>query len=180
MEADALTALSRRTAALVAERSPHVVRVDARHRGPASGVVWSSDGLVVTTHHALERDEELEVGLPSGESAAAELVGRDPDDGPRAAARLRDRPRRAVLVGRGPGRRRARARALAARAGARAPRSALVARAAGEYRGAGGGRLDRYLETSLDLAPGPLRLARAWARPARRSGSPPPGSSAAR
>ena len=42
MEADALTALSRRLAALVAERPPHVVRVDARHRGPAGGVVWSS------------------------------------------------------------------------------------------------------------------------------------------
>ena len=78
MEPDALTALSRRTAALVAERSPHVVRVDGRHRGPASGVVWSPDGLVVTTHHALERDEELEVGLPSGDTAPAELVGRDP------------------------------------------------------------------------------------------------------
>ncbi|HEX9306855.1 MAG TPA: hypothetical protein VF894_05155 [Anaeromyxobacter sp.] len=46
METDALTALSRRTAALVAERAPHVVRVDGRHRGPASGVVWSQDGLV--------------------------------------------------------------------------------------------------------------------------------------
>src|SRR6266540_5055342 len=78
METDALTALSRRTAALVAERSPHVVRVDGRHRGPASGIVWSQDGLVVTTHHALQRDEEIEVGLPSGESAEAEVVGRDP------------------------------------------------------------------------------------------------------
>ncbi len=69
---DTLVALSRRTAALVAERAPHVVRVEGRRRGPASGVVWSADGLVVTTHHALERDEEVELGLPSGETAAAE------------------------------------------------------------------------------------------------------------
>ncbi len=75
---DLLTALSRRTAALVAERAPHVVRVEGRRRGPASGVVWSADGLVVTTHHALERDEELEVGLPGGDAVPAELVGRDP------------------------------------------------------------------------------------------------------
>src|SRR5512141_2740766 len=75
---DALTALSRRTAALVAERAAHVVRVEGRRRGPASGVVWSADGLVVAANHAVERDDELELGLPSGALATAEVVGRDP------------------------------------------------------------------------------------------------------
>src|SRR5512138_1315203 len=78
MEPDLLSALSRRTAALTSSAAAHVVRVDGRRRGPASGVVWSSDGLVVTAHHVVERDEELEVGLPSGETVPAELVGRDP------------------------------------------------------------------------------------------------------
>ncbi len=153
MEADALTALSRRIAALVAERSPHVVRVDGRHRGPASGIVWSQDGLVVTTHHALQRDEEIEVGLPSGESAEAEVVGRDPSTdlvllrvratGLAAAPWSDEAPAAGEL-------------ALALSRPGRSPRAALglVARVAGEYRGAGGGRIDRYLETSLDLAPG--------------------------
>jgi S1-C subfamily serine protease len=38
----------------------------------------------------------------------------------------------------------------------RSPRAALgvLARAAGDYRAAGGGRVDRWLETSLDPAPG--------------------------
>ncbi len=85
MELDPLAALSRRTAALFAERAPHVVRVDGRRGGPASGVVWSSDGLVLTARHVVERDEELELGLPSGETVRlpgarvvpGELVGAD-------------------------------------------------------------------------------------------------------
>ena len=152
MEADPLAALSRRVADLTTERAAHVVRVEGRHRGPASGVVWSSDGLVLTTHHALERDEEIEIGLPSGETAAAELVGRDPTtdlallrvSGGLSAAPWSDEPVRAgELV------------VALARPG-RSPRAALglVARASGEFRGAGGGRIDRWLETSLPLAPG--------------------------
>jgi S1-C subfamily serine protease len=44
----------------------------------ASGVVWSADGLIVTAHHVLERDEGIKVGLPNGDKVAASLVGRDP------------------------------------------------------------------------------------------------------
>jgi S1-C subfamily serine protease len=153
MEADPLAALSRRTAALVAERAPHVVRVEGRRRGPASGVVWSSDGLVVTANHALERDEELEVGLPSGERVTAELVGRDPTtdlallrasaQGLAPAPWSGEPPAAGEVI-------------LALSRPGRSPRAALgiVARAAGEYRGAAGGRIDRWLETSLALAPG--------------------------
>jgi hypothetical protein len=35
-----------------------------RRRGPSSGIVWGAEGLVVTTHHVLERDEGIGVGLP--------------------------------------------------------------------------------------------------------------------
>jgi S1-C subfamily serine protease len=55
-----------------------VVRVEARRRLPASGVLWSADGVVVTAHHVVEREENIKVGLAGGGSAAAELVGRDP------------------------------------------------------------------------------------------------------
>jgi S1-C subfamily serine protease len=153
MEADALTALSRRIASLVAERSAHLVRVEGRRRGPASGIVWSSDGLVITSSHGVERDEQIEVGLPSGDSAEAELVGRDPTTD-LALVRVRAtglfpaewadaQPDAGELV-------------LALSRPGRSPRAALgvVARAAGEYRAAGGGRIDRWLETSLDPAPG--------------------------
>jgi S1-C subfamily serine protease len=45
---------------------------------PASGIVWSSDGVIVTSHHVLERNDNIKVGLPDGQSVPATLVGRDP------------------------------------------------------------------------------------------------------
>ena len=54
-----------------------VVTVHGRRRHPASGIVWTADGLIVTANHVVERDEELEIGLPDGRTVAAELVGRD-------------------------------------------------------------------------------------------------------
>ena len=67
---DPLVSLSNRTAELTATSGAHVVRVEGRRRSPSSGVAWSKD-LVITTHHALERDEEVEVGLPDGGTAPA-------------------------------------------------------------------------------------------------------------
>jgi S1-C subfamily serine protease len=40
-------------------------------------VVWSTDGVIVTADHVLEREEDLLVGLPNGDSASATIVGRD-------------------------------------------------------------------------------------------------------
>ncbi len=151
---DVLSALSRRTAALVAEHATHVVRVEARRRGPASGIVWSQDGLVVAAHHAVERDDELEVGLASGDTAGAQVVGRDPSTD---LALLRVKATGLSPAPWGD------ADALAAgelvvgisRPG-RSPRAsiAVLARAAGEYRAAGGGRVDRFLETTIEPHPG--------------------------
>ena len=75
---EVLTSLSDALAETVAKVGPGVVRVDARDRLPASGIVWSRDGVVVTAHHVVERDDNISLGLPSGETVAAELVGRDP------------------------------------------------------------------------------------------------------
>src|SRR3954467_8321674 len=55
-----------------------VVTVDARPRIPGSGIVWSNDGLIVTANHVVEREEEIEVGLPDGRKISARLLGRDP------------------------------------------------------------------------------------------------------
>jgi S1-C subfamily serine protease len=54
-----------------------VVRVEGRRRLPATGIVWSKDGLVITASHVVHKDEGINVGLPNGESVAAQLVGRD-------------------------------------------------------------------------------------------------------
>ncbi len=147
------TDLSERLAALAEDAGRSVVRVEAR-RAPASGVIWSPDGVVVTANHNVEWDEDVEVGLADGRNARADLVGRDPStdlavlrldaSGLPAPAwaepdSLRtghlmlsvSRPGRALRVGLAP-----------------------LARAAGDWRAPAGGRLDRYLEADLPLHPG--------------------------
>ena len=74
----ALAALSDGLATAVEIAGASVVRVDARRRQAASGIVWSADGVIVTADHVLERDEDLKVGLPDGRTVAATIVGRDP------------------------------------------------------------------------------------------------------
>ncbi|MEX2030404.1 MAG: S1C family serine protease [Anaerolineales bacterium] len=70
--------LSKDLAEATAAGGVSVVRVEGRRRMAASGVVLSGDGLVVTAHHVLERDEEIQVGLAGGAKSAAKVLGRDP------------------------------------------------------------------------------------------------------
>lgn len=76
--ANVLVQFSNHLAALVAHAGRSVVRVEARRRGHASGIAWSADGLVITANHAVQRDDDLRIGLPDEQVVAAELVGRDP------------------------------------------------------------------------------------------------------
>jgi len=76
--ANVLQDLSDALAAAVEAMGPAVVQVEARRRLPASGVVWSSDGIIVTAHHVVRRDENISVGLSDGKTVPAALVGRDP------------------------------------------------------------------------------------------------------
>jgi S1-C subfamily serine protease len=72
-----LSDLSQALAGTVQTAGTSVVRVEGRRRIPASGIVWSADGLIVTAHHVVETDEGIRVGLADGETVPAELVGRD-------------------------------------------------------------------------------------------------------
>jgi len=74
----ALSAFSEELAAAVAKAGASVVRVEARQRQPASGVIWA-EGVVVTADHVVERDDNITVGLADGQSVAATLVGRAQD-----------------------------------------------------------------------------------------------------
>jgi S1-C subfamily serine protease len=56
-----------------------VVRVDDGTRLTATGTVWSSDGIIVTTSHGVERDEDLTVELHTGATVKATVIGRDPE-----------------------------------------------------------------------------------------------------
>ena len=54
------------------------VRVEARDRLPAGGIVWSSDGIIATSHHVVEREDDIKIGLADGRTVDATLLGRDP------------------------------------------------------------------------------------------------------
>ena len=70
--------LSDGLANVVKAADPAVVRVEARRHVPASGIVWSADGLILAADHALRRDEDIRVGLGDGQVQEATLIGRDP------------------------------------------------------------------------------------------------------
>jgi serine protease DegQ len=140
-------------AAAVERVSPSVVRVETGRRRPASGIAWSSDGLVVTAAHALEREEGLELELESGETRSATLVGADlasdiallRTEGPlttpaRAPA---DSIRRGNLV-------------LALSRPGRTVRSNLgvIHALADEWRAPGGGKIERYIESDVGIEHG--------------------------
>lgn len=74
---DSLLALSQSLAKAVERVGKAVVAVDARPRVATSGVVWR-DGVIVSTNHTVQRDEEITVQLADGRDLRANLVGRDP------------------------------------------------------------------------------------------------------
>lgn len=75
---ETLQSLSDALAALVERAGQSIVRVEGRSRLSASGVVYTDDGVIVTAHHVIERNEHLRVGLPDGRTVDAALIGRDP------------------------------------------------------------------------------------------------------
>ncbi|PJF25973.1 MAG: signal protein PDZ [Phototrophicales bacterium] len=75
--ATVLETLSNDLASAVSAAGQSIVRVEARRRQSATGVVWSADGLIITAHHVVERDDNIRVGLPDGTTVNATLVGRD-------------------------------------------------------------------------------------------------------
>ncbi len=76
--ADVLQTLSDSMAGAVETAGKSTVTVAARRRMPASGVIWSADGIIVTSHHVVEIEDNIRIGLPDGKSVNAVLVGRDP------------------------------------------------------------------------------------------------------
>lgn len=69
--------LSSEFASAIEKVGSAIVAVHGRRRIPSSGVQWRS-GLIVTSDHALQRDEDITITLPDGSSAAATPAGRDP------------------------------------------------------------------------------------------------------
>lgn len=71
------SALSKELAEATAKAGAFTAAVHTESRGSASGIVWRP-GIVVTAEHALQRDEDIHLTLPDGQTVAAKLAGRDP------------------------------------------------------------------------------------------------------
>ncbi len=76
-----LQRLSDELAGAVETAGQATVRVNARRRLPATGIVWTADGAgstIVSANHVVERAEDITVTTHDGRELAAKLVGRDP------------------------------------------------------------------------------------------------------
>ena len=65
-------------AAAVEKAGRSTVTVDARGRIPATGLIWSADGEILTADHVVRRDDGLNITLPDGRQMSARLIVRDP------------------------------------------------------------------------------------------------------
>jgi S1-C subfamily serine protease len=156
-----LQAFSDALAALVSDAARYVVRVEARGRLAASGVVWSEDGTIVTAHHVIERDEQITVGLADGRAVEATLVGRDPstdiavlrteaavlnmeDGGTAVAPRA---PAEGVRVGH-------LALALGRPGEGIQATMGVISALGGSWRTPGGGDIERYVQPDIVMYPG--------------------------
>jgi serine protease DegQ len=146
--------LSELLATVVEKAGGSVVQVSARRGVGSSGVVWSADGVVVAADHNIQREEDITLGLPDGSTVPARVVGRDPGTDLavlRAEASGLAMPEwadlSAVKVGH---------LALGVLRPGRSVRATFgIVSAVGEdWRTPGGGKLDRYVQTDLDILKG--------------------------
>ncbi len=149
-----LSDLSQNLATVVENAGVGIVRVEARPRLPASGIVWSADGVIVTAHHIVEEEDNIGIGLPDGRTAKAKLVGRDPTTDlavlrsdatgltPRGWADVNSLKVGHIVLALG-------------RPGQKVMATLGIISALGDsWRTPAGGRLERYLQTDVVMYPG--------------------------
>jgi S1-C subfamily serine protease len=133
---------------IVDRAAPSVVSVHST-RSRSSGFVWRS-GLIVTADEALDDEGDIAVVLPGGETAAANLVGRDPTTD--VALLLVDRtippPIRLESASMHAG---ALAWAVGSQQGASIAAFGTVSFAGGAWRSFRGGEIDARIELDLSL-----------------------------
>ncbi|MCA9970708.1 MAG: trypsin-like peptidase domain-containing protein [Anaerolineales bacterium] len=149
-----LTSLSDALADTVANAAAGVVRVEARRRLAASGILWNASGTIVTANHVVRKDGDVTVGLADGTAVSARLVGRDPSTDlavlqadlsgaaalPHAAADATRVGNLVLALGR-PG------QSVQATFG-------IVSALGGSWRTGMGGHVDQYLQTDVLMYPG--------------------------
>ena len=149
-----LSNLSESFARVVETAGASVMGVEAGRRGRGTGVVWSTDGLIVTAEHVVAHDDGILVRLGDGRQIDAALVGRDPTTDI-AVLRVRDAalqaPNWADLTSLRTGN-----LVLALGRPGQTVRATLgIVSVLGEaWQTPAGGRIDRYLEADVRLYPG--------------------------
>ena len=146
-----LAAFSDKLAEAVERAGGSVVRVEARRRQPASGVVWGPDGLVLTADHVLEREEDLALGLPDGRTVGAAIVGRDPGTD---LALLRAEDKGLSPIEHGPAPKVGHLALIVARPGSLATSIGVVSALGGPARTWRGGQLEGFIRTDATFYPG--------------------------
>lgn len=63
---------------LVADVQPSTVSILRGDGGEGSGVIWSSDGIIVTNNHVIEGLREVTVAFADGQRVAGEVIATDP------------------------------------------------------------------------------------------------------
>jgi S1-C subfamily serine protease len=131
-----------------------VVAVHARRWMPTSGIEWR-EGVVVTVHHGVRRDEDIKVLLGSGRVVPAKLAGRDPSTDI-AVLRIEDGSSGAPLLGDSTTLRLGHlVLALGrTRRGDVVASSGIIGGISGEWRNRRGGNLDQHIRLDLALYPG--------------------------
>ena len=150
---DILKSVSEAMAGLAAQAGESVVRVEGRNRLPASGVIYA-DGIIVTSHHVVERDDNLRVGLPNGDTVDAELAGRDPGTDLAVLRVAATGLTPATWVDAGDLRVGNLILALGRPGQSVQATLGIVSALGGAWRTGGGGELDRYLQTDVVMYPG--------------------------
>lgn len=153
MAHNVLEELSDALAGAAEQAGKATLMVNARHRLPASGVVYTADA-VLTADHVIEREDDILVTFADGTEAPARLAGRDP--GSDLAVLKLDKPAPAVAqAAESPARIGQMALALG-RPSVEGLQASLgvVSAIGGPVRTGHGGMLERYLRTDAIAYPG--------------------------
>ena len=146
-----LVALSDSTAKLVERAASSIVSVHGGSRWHSSGIHWRS-GIIVTAEEVLERDENIKLTLPAGQTIDASLVGRDPttdvavlrfqpDGLPTAVSATASLRAGEVIF------------AVGCHEGVPLTAFGIVALAGGAWRSSRGGTIDNFIRLDLALSP---------------------------
>ena len=152
--ANVLSELSKDLADVVAAAAPGVARVSARRRHPASGVVWSADGVIVTAHHVVEREDDIRVTFDSGDDIDAELMGRDPSTDVAVLKANASDVRPIASADEASARVGQLVLALGRPGSGAAATLGVISAMDGPWRTPAGGSLQRYLQTDVVMYPG--------------------------